>query len=308
MMEACTSRGGQAKAISQQSQSATPSCSVTLHRQQQQRTRSNAAARSTCTFTTTMRILVGVKRVIDYAVKVRVAADKKGVELNNVKHSMNPFCEIAVEEAVRLKEKKVATEIVAVSVGPKQAQETLRTALAMGVDRSIHIETSLRPDQEIQPLAVAKILSKLVEKEKAGLIILGKQSIDGDYAQTAPMLAALLGWPQATFSAGVEPVDGNKALQVERETDTGSEVLKINLPAVISTDLRLNTPRYATIPNIMKAKKKPMELLTSEALGIDLTPKITVLSVADPPKRKGGIMVETVDELVDKLKNEAKVV
>lgn len=262
-----------------------------------------------------MRILVGVKRVIDYAVKVRVAADKKGkclrgqmgrglgrglqtprrrcpkaplncqaasstvttgqpqvrlfpvsfakyaphslllpflllpppptlgVELNNVKHSMNPFCEIAVEEAVRLKEKKVATEIVAVSVGPKQAQETLRTALAMGVDRSIHIETSLRPDQEIQPLAVAKILSKLVEKEKAGLIILGKQSIDGDYAQTAPMLAALLGWPQATFSAGVEPVDGNKALQVERETDTGSEVLKINLPAVISTDLRLNTPR-----------------------------------------------------------------
>ena len=166
-----------------------------------------------------------------------------GVELNNVKHSMNPFCEIAVEEAVRLKEKNVATEIIAVSVGPKQAQETIRTALAMGVDRGIHIETSLRPDQEIQPLAVAKLLAKLVEKEKVGLVILGKQSIDGDNAQTAPMLAALLGWPQATFAAGVTPVDDNKALQVERETDTGSEVLKVNLPAVVSTDLRLNTPR-----------------------------------------------------------------
>jgi len=230
-----------------------------------------------------------------------------GVELNNVKHSMNPFCEIAVEEAVRLKEKKFATEIVAVSVGTKQAQETLRTALAMGVDRGIHVETALRADQELQPLAVAKMLARLVDKEKAGLVILGKQSIDGDNAQTAPMLAALLGWPQATFAAGVEPVDENKALKVERETDTGSEVLKVNLPAVLSTDLRLNTPRYATIPNIMKAKKKPMELLSPEKLGVDVTPKTSVISMAEPGKRKAGIMVESVDELLDKLKNEAKV-
>lgn len=225
-----------------------------------------------------------------------------------MKHSMNPFCEIAVEEAVRLKEKKVATEVIAVSVGPKQAQETIRTALAMGVDRGVHIETALRPDQEIQPLAVAKLFQKLVDKEKPGLVILGKQSIDGDNAQTAPMLAALLNWPQATFAAGVEAVDDNKALQVERETDTGSEVLKVQLPAVVSTDLRLNTPRYATIPNIMKAKKKPLEVLKPEDLGVDMTPKTTVLSVAEPEKRKAGVFVESVDELVSKLKDEAKVV
>ncbi len=252
------------------------------------------------------KVLVGVKRVVDYAVKVRIAGDKKGVDLANVKMSMNPFCEIAVEEAIRLKEKKVASEVVAVSIGPKQSQETLRTALAMGADRGIHIETSMRTDQELQPLAVAKILKHVAERDNMDMVLLGKQAIDGDNCQTGPMTAALLNWPQCTFAANLE-IDGAK-VTADRETDVGTEKISFSLPAVVTADLRLNEPRYATLPNIMKAKKKPIETISADDLGIDLTPKNVTLSVEDPPTRKAGIEVESVDQLIDKLKNEASVI
>lgn len=217
-----------------------------------------------------------------------------------MKMSMNPFCENAVEEAVKLKESGRAKEVVAVSVGPKQASETLRTALAMGVDRALHITTDMRGDQELQPLAVARLLQKVAEEEKPGLIILGKQAIDGDYGQTGPMLAGMLGWPQATFAAGVNVKD--EELMVERETDTGTQTLSMKLPAVVTADLRLNAPRYATLPNIMKAKKKPINVKAAEDFGVDLTPRNKVIKVVDPPPRKGGSFVESVDELVEKLK------
>lgn len=249
-----------------------------------------------------MKILVPVKRVVDYNVKVRVKADQSGVELANVKMSMNPFDEIAVEEAVKLKEAGAATEIIAVSIGVTQCQETLRTALAMGADRAILVETAL----EVQPLGVAKVLKAIAEKETPQLILLGKQAIDDDSNQTGQMLAALLGWAQATFASKVV-VSGTEA-SVTREIDGGLETLSIKLPAIITTDLRLNTPRYATLPNIMKAKKKPLDVFTPDALGVDVSPRLTTLKVVEPPKRKGGVMVADVAALVDKLKNEAKVI
>ncbi|MBM3555953.1 MAG: electron transfer flavoprotein subunit beta/FixA family protein [Alphaproteobacteria bacterium] len=249
-----------------------------------------------------MKILVPVKRVVDYNVKIRVKADQSGVELANVKMSMNPFDEIAVEEALRIKEAGKATEVVAVSVGPAQCQETLRTALAMGADRAILVKT----DAETQPLGVAKALKALVEAEKPGLVILGKQAIDDDCNQTGQMLAALLGWAQATFASKVA-VDGDKA-EVTREIDGGLETIAIKLPAILTTDLRLNEPRYASLPNIMKAKKKPLDEKTPEALGIDIAPRIKTLKVEEPPKRKSGIKVKTVQELVEKLRNEAGVI
>ena len=252
-----------------------------------------------------MRVLVGVKRVIDYGAKVRVMADRTGVELANMKMSMNPFCEIAVEEAIRMKEKKLAAEVVVVSVGPAQCAETLRQALAMGADRAVHVATELRTDQELQPLATAKILAQVAAAQEADLVLLGKQSIDGDYAQTGPMLSALLGWPQATFAASVE-LDG-AGLTVERETDAGTETLALQTPAVVTADLRLNTPRYPKLPNIMKAKKKPLEAIDAASLGVDLTPSIVVEEVKPPPARSAGVTVESVDDLVDKLKNEAAV-
>lgn len=253
-----------------------------------------------------MKILVPVKRVIDYAVKVRIDPSKTGVELKNVKMSMNPFCEIAVEEAIRLKEKKVATEIIAVSIGPKQAQETIRTALAMGADRGIHVQTDMRTDQELQPLAVAKLLQQIVGKESPDLVILGKQSIDSDAGQTGPMLAGLLNWPQATFASEIQ-IDGS-ALKVLRETDSGVETITMSSPTVITADLRLNEPRYATLPNIMKAKKKPIDTMDAADLNVDLAPRIEVLQVNDPPARQAGIKVADVNELVDKLRNEAGVI
>jgi electron transfer flavoprotein beta subunit len=249
-----------------------------------------------------MKILVGVKRVIDYNVKVRVKADGTGVETANVKMSMNPFDEIGVEEAVRLKEKGVASEIVAVSMGPAAAQETIRTALAMGADRGILVQT----DAELQPLAVAKLFKAIVAKEQPQLVIVGKQAIDDDCNQTGQMLAALLGWAQGTFASRLAPADGR--LEVTREVDGGLETLSIALPAVITTDLRLNEPRYASLPNIMKAKKKPIETLTPEALGVDAAPRLVTLKVAEPAKRLAGVKVKDVGELVDKLKNEAKVI
>lgn len=249
-----------------------------------------------------MKILVPVKRVVDYNVKIRVKSDQSGVELANVKMSMNPFCEIAVEEAVRLKEKGIATEIVAVSVGPAQAQETLRTALAMGADKAILVQTDAAPE----PLAIAKMLQKLVAQEAPQLVILGKQSIDGDNNQTGQMLSALLGWGQATFVSKVEK-DG-ETLKVTREIDGGLETLAVKLPAVVTTDLRLNEPRYASLPNIMKAKQKPLSTTTPADLGVDITPRVSVLKVSEPPVRKAGIKVKDVAELVDKLKNEAKVI
>jgi electron transfer flavoprotein beta subunit len=249
-----------------------------------------------------MKILVGVKRVIDYNVKVRVKADGTGVETANVKMSMNPFDEIGVEEAVRLKEKGIATEIVAVSMGPAAAQETIRTALGMGADRGILVQT----DAELQPLAVAKLFKALVAKESPQLVILGKQAIDDDCNQTGQMLAALLGWAQGTFASKVAPADGR--LEVTREVDGGLETLSIALPAVVTTDLRLNEPRYASLPNIMKAKKKPIETLTPDALGVDPAPRLVTLKVAEPAKRLAGVKVKDVAELVDKLKNEAKVI
>ena len=249
-----------------------------------------------------MKILVPVKRVVDYNVKVRVKADGTGVETANVKMSMNPFDEIAVEEAVRLKEAGKAAEIVAVSMGVAQCQETLRTALAMGADRAILVETQA----ELQPLAVAKLLKALVEREQPELVILGKQAIDDDANQTGQMLAALLGWPQGTFASKVEVGEGR--VRVTREIDGGLETVELKLPAVITTDLRLNEPRYVTLPNIMKARKKPLEALTPEALGVDVTPRLKTLKVEEPPKRKGGVRVADVKELVYKLKHEAKVI
>jgi electron transfer flavoprotein beta subunit len=252
-----------------------------------------------------MRVLVGVKRVIDYAVKVRISPDKTGVELKNVKMSMNPFCEIAVEEAVRLKEAKVADEIVVVSIGPKQSQETIRTALAMGADRGVHVTTDIRIDQDLQPLAVSKIMAEVAKQVEPDLILVGKQSIDSDAAQTGPMVAGLLDWPQCTFCSELT-VNGSTA-SVTRETDNGLETLSMNLPAVITADLRLNEPRYATLPNIMKAKKKKIETIDAESLGLDLTPRIVTVECNDPPTRAAGITVDSVDTLVDKLKNEAGV-
>jgi electron transfer flavoprotein beta subunit len=239
---------------------------------------------------------------VDYNVKVRVKADGTGVETANVKMSMNPFDEIAVEEAVRLKEVGTATEIIAISVGSAQCQETLRTALAIGADRAILVETAV----EAQPLAVAKILKAIVAKEQPGLVIMGKQAIDDDSNQTGQMLAALLNWPQATFASKVKV--GGTALEVTREVDGGLETISVNLPAVVTTDLRLNEPRYVTLPNIMKAKKKPFETLTPDALGVDVAPRLKTLKVQDPPKRSAGQMVKSVAELVQKLKNEAKVI
>ena len=249
-----------------------------------------------------MKVLVPVKRVVDYNVKVRVKSDQTGVDIANVKMSMNPFDEIAVEEAVRLKEKGVVTEVIAVSCGVAQCQETLRTAMAIGADRAVLVET----DVELQPLAVAKLLKALVDKEQPGLIILGKQANDDDANQTGQMLAALADLPQATFASQVEVV-GDK-VNVTREIDGGLEVLSLSLPAVVTTDLRLNEPRYVTLPNIMKAKKKPLEVVKPEDLGVDVTPRLKTLSVSEPPKRGAGIKVPDVATLVDKLKNEAKVI
>ncbi len=248
-----------------------------------------------------MKILVPIKRVVDYNVKIRVKADQSGVELANVKMAMNPFDEIAVEEAVRLKEAGKATEIVAVSAGVAQCQETLRTAMAIGADRGILVES----DVDLQPLAVAKLLKALVDKEQPQLVILGKQAIDDDSNQTGQMLAALLGWPQATFASKVEV--GGDGVQVTREIDGGLETLALPLPAVITTDLRLNEPRYATLPNIMKAKKKPLETVKPAELGVDVAPRLTTLKVVEPAARSAGIRVADVAQLIDKLKNEAKV-
>ena len=249
-----------------------------------------------------MKVLVPVKRVVDYNVKVRVKADGTGVETANVKMSMNPFDEIAVEEAVRLKEKGVATEIVAVSAGPNAAQEQIRTALAMGADRGILVEH----DGVLEPLAVAKILKAIVEKEGPALVILGKQAIDDDMNATGQMLAALLGWGQGTFASKVEK-DG-EALKVTREIDGGLETVSLKLPAIVTTDLRLNEPRYASLPNIMKARKKPIETVKPADLGVDPTPRLTVLKVEEPAKRQAGKKVGSVQELVEKLRNEAKVI
>jgi electron transfer flavoprotein beta subunit len=249
-----------------------------------------------------MKVLVGVKRVVDYNVKVRVKSDGTGVDIANVKMSMNPFDEIAVEEAVRLKEKGVVTEIIAVSCGVAQCSETLRTAMAIGADRAVLIECN----DELQPLAVAKLLKALVDKEQPGLVILGKQAIDDDCNQTGQMLAALAGMPQATFASKIEVVDGQA--HVTREVDGGLETLAIQLPAVVTTDLRLNEPRYVTLPNIMKAKKKQLDVFTPAALGVDVAPRIKTLKVSEPPKRGAGVKVADVAALVAKLKNEAKVI
>ena len=248
-----------------------------------------------------MKVLVAVKRVVDFNVKVRVKADGTGVETANVKMSMNPFDEIAVEEAIRLKEAGKAEEIIVVSIGPQQAQETLRTALALGADRAILVEAT----SELQPLAVAKLLKAVAQKETPKLVILGKQAIDDDANQTGQMLAALLGWPQATFASKLK-IEGEKA-QVTREVDGGLETISIKLPAVVTTDLRLNEPRYVTLPNIMKAKKKTLEVLKPEALGVDVSPRLSTLKVVEPSKRKAGTKVADVKALVEKLRNDAKV-
>jgi electron transfer flavoprotein beta subunit len=249
-----------------------------------------------------MKILVPVKRVVDYNVKIRVKGDGSGVELANVKMSMNPFDEIAVEEAIRLKEKGVATEIVAVSIGPAQAAETIRTALAMGADRGILVKT----DGPTEPLAVAKILAKLVEQESPGLVILGKQAIDDDANQTGQMLAALLGWPQGTFASKVEVV--GEGVDVTREVDGGLQTVSLKLPAIVTTDLRLNEPRYASLPNIMKAKKKPLDETSPETLGVDATPRLKVIKTTEPSTRQAGVKVGSVAELVQKLKNDVGVI
>ncbi|MEK9683167.1 MAG: electron transfer flavoprotein subunit beta/FixA family protein [Rhodospirillaceae bacterium] len=249
-----------------------------------------------------MKILVSVKRVVDYNVKVRVKSDNSGVELANVKMSMNPFDEIAVEEAVRLQESGIASEIIAVSMGEAKCSETIRTAMAMGADRGIHVVSS----EDLQPLAVAKLLKALVDREQPDLVILGKQAIDDDCSQTGQMLAALLGWPQGTFASKLEVRDGK--IDVTREIDGGLERLELNLPAVITTDLRLNEPRYASLPNIMKAKKKIIDEITPDALGVDPSPRLTTIRVDEPPPREGGRKVETVSDLIDKLKNEAGVI
>src|SRR5271165_4477380 len=249
-----------------------------------------------------MKLLVAVKRVVDYNVKVRVKSDKTGVETAGVKMSMNPFDEIAVEEAIRLREKGIVTEIIAVSMGVAQAQETIRTALAMGADRGILVET----DVAVEPLAVAKLLKALAEKEGANLVLLGKQAIDDDMNATGQMLAALLGWPQGTFASKVEIADG--VAHVTREVDGGLETVALTLPAIITTDLRLNEPRYASLPNIMKARKKPIETVKPADLGVDPAPRLTLVRVTEPPKRQAGKKVASVHELVQKLKNEAKVI
>ncbi|WP_448207752.1 electron transfer flavoprotein subunit beta/FixA family protein [Azospirillum sp. sgz302134] len=248
-----------------------------------------------------MKVLCAVKRVVDYNVKIRVKADQTGVDTSNVKFSMNPFDEIAVEEAVRLKEAGKATEIVVVSMGPTQAQETLRTALALGADRGILVEAN----DELQPLAVAKLLKAVIEKEQPQIVLLGKQAIDDDSNQTGQMLAALLGWPQATFASKVVVGEG---VEVTREIDGGLETVALNLPAVITTDLRLNEPRYASLPNIMKAKKKPLDVVKADSLGVDIAPRLKTLKVVEPASRKAGVKVADVAALVDKLKNEAKVI
>jgi electron transfer flavoprotein beta subunit len=249
-----------------------------------------------------MKVLVPIKRVVDFNVKIRVKPDQSGVDLANVKMSMNPFDEIAVEEAVRLKEKGVASEIVAISIGPQECQETIRTALAMGADRGILVKAA----HEVEPLAVAKILAGIAKAETPQLVILGKQAIDDDSNQTGQMLAALLGWPQGTFASKVAIADGKA--EVTREVDGGLQTVKLNLPAVVTTDLRLNEPRYASLPNIMKAKKKPIEEKSPADYGVDATPRLKILKVTEPPKRKAGIKVKTVEELVEKLKNEAGVI
>ncbi len=249
-----------------------------------------------------MKVLVAVKRVVDYNVKVRVKADNTGVETANVKMSMNPFDEIAIEEAVRMQEAGSASEVIAVSMGVQQCQETIRTALAMGADRGIHVLT----DEELQPLAVAKLLKALVERESPDLVILGKQAIDDDSNQTGQMLAGLLGWSQGTFASGIAFADGKA--EVTREVDGGLETVALGMPAVVTTDLRLNEPRYASLPNIMKAKKKQIDQVSVDELGVDVSPRLKMLKVEDPPKREGGRKVADVAELVDKLKNEAGVI
>ena len=248
-----------------------------------------------------MKILVPVKRVVDYNVKIRVKPDGSGVDLANVKMSMNPFCEIAVEEAVRLQEAGKASEIVVVSVGPSQAQETIRTALAMGADRGILVQT----DDDMEPLGIAKLLKAVIAEENPDLVILGKQAIDGDNNQTGQMLAALLGWPQGTFASALDLADDK--LQVTREIDGGLQTVKLTTPAVVTTDLRLNEPRYASLPNIMKAKKKPIDEKTTADYGVDVAPRLEIVNVSEPPEREAGVKVETVGELVEKLKNEAGV-
>jgi electron transfer flavoprotein beta subunit len=250
-----------------------------------------------------MKILVPVKRVVDYNVKIRVKPDGSGVELANVKMSMNPFDEIAVEEALRLKEAGTASEVIAVSIGPAKAQETIRTALAMGTDRGLLIQTD--DGAVVEPLAVAKLLKGVVAEEEPGLVILGKQAIDDDCNQTGQMLAALLGWSQATFASKVE-INGDSAF-VTREVDGGLETVKVTMPAIVTTDLRLNEPRYASLPNIMKAKKKPLDTKSPSDYGVDIAPRLNVISTTEPPTRSAGVMVESVSELVDKLKNEAGV-
>jgi electron transfer flavoprotein beta subunit len=253
-----------------------------------------------------MKVLVPVKRVIDYNVKVRVKADGAGVDLANVKMSMNPFDEIAVEEAIRLREADIVEEVVVVSIGVEKAQETLRTALAMGADRAILVVATDDVHNDIEPLAVAKILKNLVEKEGSGLVICGKQAIDNDLNATGQMLSALLGWSQATFASELS-IEGDKAI-VTREVDGGLQTIKVNLPSVVTVDLRLNEPRYASLPNIMKAKRKPLEEMDLESLGVSVEAKVNTIKVQSPPERQEGVKVETVDQLVDKLKNEAKVI
>jgi electron transfer flavoprotein beta subunit len=249
-----------------------------------------------------MKVLIAVKRVIDYNVKIRVKSDNSGVETANVKMSMNPFDEIAVEEAVRLKEVGTASEIIVISMGTAQSSETIRTALAMGADRGILVETNT----ELQPLAVAKLLKAIADKESPEIVIVGKQAIDDDSNQTGQMLAALLGWPQGTFASKLEPTDGKA--RVVREVDGGLETISINLPAVITTDLRLNEPRYASLPNIMEAKKKPIDTMTPDELGVDVTPRLKIINVVEPPKRAAGEIVADAASLVDKLRNEVKII
>ena len=249
-----------------------------------------------------MKVLVTVKRVVDYNVKIRIKADQSGVETQNVKMSMNPFDEIGVEEAIRLKEAGTASEVIAVSIGPQQCQETIRTALAMGADRGIHVKT----DDEMEPLALAKALKAVVEREEPGVVILGKQAIDWDNGQTGQMLAALLGWSQGTFASNVE-ISGD-TMACTREVDGGLESITLKMPAVITTDLRLNEPRYASLPNIMKAKKKPIDVLEPGELGVDVAPRVTLVKVEEPESRQAGVMVESAEDLVGKLKNEAKVI
>ena len=253
-----------------------------------------------------MKALVSVKRVVDYAVKVRLAG-ARAVDLN-VKMSMNPFCEIAMEESIKLKEKGVLSEIVAVSVGPSQCQETLRQALAMGADRAILVKTDLRTDLELGPLQIAKVLAKIVEKEHPLLVMMGKQSIDGDNNQTGQLLAGMLQWPQATFASAMKMNADGSSISVDREIDTGIQKVSMNLPAVVTTDLRLNTPRFATLPNLMKAKKKPLEIIDLSSLNVDTTSRTSVVKLEEPAARKGGRIVQNVDELIHVLRSEAKVI